>query len=207
MAIVTTNTSRLPVTEKCARGATIVTMSTDNPRVPGNAAALAAFSAVQDELVAANLAVESARQTLSELLSRRDDIEKRWDRGIAQFAGVTEALADSDPTGILSTGFGVRITNGRPQPLPAPVGVRAATNGSPGKTKLSWDVLDGAVLYFIEMSLDPGVPDTWQYRTTSTKASCELDGAKPGKPAWFRIAAVNATGQSPWSAPAQRPVM
>ena len=147
MAIITTNTSRLPVTDKCVRGATIITMSTDNPNVPGNADALAAFSAVQDELVAANAAVIAARSTLQALLQRRDDVEKRWDRGISQFAGITEALTGGDPEGITSAGFGVRVTTGRPQPMPAPTGVAAATNGFPGKTRLSWGVIDGAVIY------------------------------------------------------------
>lgn len=207
MAIITTNTSRLPVVDKCQRGATIITLSTDNPNVPGNAEALAAFSAIQDELVAANAAVIAAQSTLRALLAQRDAVEKRWDRGISQFAGITEALADSDPQAIVSTGFGVRVTTGRPQPLPAPTGLAAATNGSPGKTRLSWSVLDGALIYFVEMSLDEGVPANWRRVTMSTRATCELDGAQPGKPAWFRVAAVNATGQSPWSVPAQRPVM
>ncbi len=207
MAIITTNTSRLPVVEKCARGTCIITMSTDNPDVPGNAAAVAAFSAIQDELVATNAAVQAARSSLNELLMKRDDAEKRWDRGIAQLASLTEALTEGDPARITSAGFGIRTTTGRPQPLPAPTGLQAATNGFPGKTKLSWDGLDGALLYFIEMSLDPGIPVTWTYRTTSTKTTCELDGAEPGQTAWFRVAAVNATGQGPWSAPARRPVM
>lgn len=207
MPIITTHTSRLPVLEKCVRGQIIIGMSTDNPRVPGNAAAVAAFSALQDELVATNAALEVARSTLNELLAKRDTAEKRWDRGVAQLAVTTEALTNSNPVDILSTGFGVRPTDGRPQPLPAPGGLQAATNGSPGKTKLRWDGSHGAVIYLIEMSLDAGDPVTWKFKTTSTKTSCEVEGAEPGKPAWFRIAAVNAIGQGPWSGPAQRPVM
>jgi hypothetical protein len=207
MAIITTNTSRLPVVQKCARGATIISLSTDNPRVPGNDAARAAFSAIQDDLVAANLAVELARDTLAEALSRRDDAEKRWDRGIAQFAGLTEALANSDPTAILSTGFGVRGVNAKPQPLPAPEGVKALTNGFPGRTKLTWEGVEGAVIYLIEMSLDPDQPVNWNPTEPTTRTTCEVDGAEPGQHAWFRVAAVNAAGQGPWSTPALRPVM
>ena len=207
MAIITTNTSRLPVREKCFRGASIITLSTDNPRVPGNADAVTTFAALQDDLVATNENVDTARAKLAELLSTRDAAEKRWDCGIAQLASLTEALTEGDPTSIISAGFGTRTTTGRPQPLPAPTGLRAATNGSPGKTMLSWDVVGGVVIYLIEMSLDPDSPVTWKFKATSTRTSRELDGAHPGQPAWFRIAAVNATGQGPWSTPAQRPVM
>jgi len=49
--------------------------------------------------------------------------------------------------------------------------------------------------------------DDWTDLPMSTKSSCEVDGAEPGKVAWFRVAAVNTAGQGPWSAPAQRPVM
>ncbi len=180
MSTITTNTSRLPVMQKCQRGATVITMSTDNPRVPGNASALAAFSAIQDELVSASLAVEIAQNALRESLLRRNGVEKRWDRGISRLAAITGALTDGDSAGILSTGFGIRGTNARPQPLPAPEGVRALTNGTPGRTKLTWNVLDGAVIFFIEMSLEPGAPVTWRYLTASTRISCELDGAEPG---------------------------
>lgn len=207
MAIIATNTSRLSVVNKCERGKTIITMSTDNPRVPGNEAALAEFSAVQEELVAANDAVVAAQGALRALLTRRDGIEKKWDRQIAQFAGVTEAIANSDPGAITSAGFGVRGVNARPQPLPAPENLQASTNGFPGRTKLTWDVLDGAMVFLVEMTLDPNGQVDWKRMKTSTKTTCEVDGAIPGKPAWFRIAAVNPAGQSPWSVAAMRPVM
>jgi len=67
--------------------------------------------------------------------------------------------------------------------------------------------VDGAVIYLIEMSLDAETPVNWKNMEPTTKTACEVDGAEPGKHAWFRVAAVNATGQGPWSAPARRPVM
>jgi hypothetical protein len=207
MAIITTNTSRLSVVEKCERGTTIITMSTDNPNVPGNAPLLAEFSAVQDELYAAELAVMSARQTLAQMVIARDAVEKRWDGKIAQLAGFTQAATGGKATAISSAGFGVRGVNARPQPLPAPENLQASTNGFPGRTKLTWDVLDGAMVFLVEMTLDPNGQVDWKRMKTSTKTTCEVDGAIPGKPAWFRIAAVNPAGQGPWSVAAMRPVM
>ena len=207
MAIITTNTSRLPVIEKCERGQTIIRMGTDNPLVPGNAAALAAFAAVQEELVAANAAVLVARAALNQMVSVRDGIEKRWDGQISQLASATQVATGGEVTAIFSAGFGVRGANVPPQPLPAPEEVNAATNGSPGRTKLTWRVQPGAVIYLVEMSPDPMTPTSWRQMATSTRASCEFGGAEPGRRSWFRVAAVNATGQGPWSAPARRGVM
>ena len=205
MALITTNTSRLSVVDKCTRGSVIITGSTDNPLVPGNAAQLAAFAENQAALVAKNAEVELARTTLAALLVERDVAEAEWDRGISLLASLTEALTQADPAAMLSAGFGFRGRNTPSQPLPAPEQVQAMTNGSPGKTKLRWQGLDGTVSYSVEMNttLDP---QGWRHVTTATKSSCEVDGAEPGKPCWFRVAGVNPLGRGPWSSPALRPV-
>ena len=205
MALITTNASRLSVVDKCARGTVIITSSTDNPLVPGNAGQLAAFAGNQAALVAKNAEVEVARATLATLLAERDVAEEKWDRGVAHLAGVTEALTQGDRTAMLSAGFGVRGRNTPPQPLSAPEAVQATTNGSPGKTKLRWQGLDGAVSYSVEMNTTPD-KEGWRHVTTTTKSSCEVDGAEPGKPCWFRVAGVNPLGRGPWSSPALRPV-
>jgi len=155
----------------------------------------------------AELAVETARITLSQMVVARDRIEKRWDATIALLAGFTQAATGGNPTAMVGAGFGVRGVNAKPQPLPAPDNVTALTNGRPGRTKLTWEGVDGAVIYLVEMSLNPDEPVNWNPMEPTTKISCEVDGAEPGKHAWFRVAAVNAAGQGPWSAPARRPVM
>ena len=207
MATITTNTSRLPVLNKCERGASIVAKSTDNPLVPGNAAQLAIFSTTQDALVAANAEVEAVRSTLAQVLASRDVAEQKWDGEVAQLAVLTQAVTNGDPVAMLSAGFGVRGQNTPPQPLPAPENVTAGTNGSPGITKVRWRGLAGAVSYLVESSPDPITGTSWRQVATPTKASCEVDGAEPGKPCWFRVAGVNPLGVGPWSAPALRAVM
>jgi len=207
MATIMTKTSRLSVSEKCERGRTIITMSTDNPDVPGNAPFVAAFAEAQDGLAAAELALALLRSSLEEGLIRRDGMEKLWDQRIGQLAGFTQAATGGNRVAITGTGFGVRERNAKPQPLPAPSFLTATTNGSPGKTKLTWEPLDGAASYLVEMCPDVFGEAAWTQVDTPTKSSCELNGAEPGKPCWFRVAGVNPTGQSPWSAPACRQVM
>ena len=207
MSLIITNTSRLSVLEKCSRGAVVIDRSTDNPLVPGNAEQLADFAQRQEALVASNAAVQEARATLASLLFGRDEAEKEWDRGIAMLASLTEALTKGDRTGMISAGFGVRGRGVPPQPLPAPEAVMARTNGTPGVTKLSWAGLDGTASYVVEMAPDPSDQADWRQMATPTKASCEVPGAEPGKPCWFRVAGVNPLGRGPWSSPTSRPVM
>jgi hypothetical protein len=182
-------------------------LSKDNPLVPGNEVALAAFAQVQQELWEAELAVESARTALKEMVARRDCIENRWDQRLSQLAAFTKFATDGNPTAMLSAGFLVRERNSPAQIPAAPTDLRALTNGKPGRTKLTWAPVDGALIYLLQVCLQPQPEDDWTDLPMSTKSSCEVDGAEPGKIAWFRVAAVNTAGQGPWSAPAQRPVM
>ena len=207
MAKITINTTNLSVLQKCERGQSIITKSTANPLVPGNTAALAAFSAKQTALVTANAGVVTARETLTQLISVRDAAEAAWDAEITLLAGFTESATAGVAASILSAGFGVRGPNTPPQPLPAPDHELAKTNGSPGNTKVSWQALSGAVSYLVQRSPDPMTPESWETVATPTRSACEAGGAEPGQLYWFRVAGVNPLGAGPWSAPACREVM
>ena len=207
MANIALNTNRLPITGKIVKGQQIITMSTGNPLVPGNVAALTAFGNAQADLIAANDAYETSRGVTANLLSQRDDAEAAWNTTLNGLAGVTENATQGDKTAILSAGFDVRGPKTPPPPISAPTGVAVATNGSPGVSKVKWNPVTRAKSYLVEMSPDPITEKSWEQVDTPTKASCEATGAEPGKIQWFRVAAVNASGAGPWSEPAKRPVM
>lgn len=207
MANIALNVNRLPIADKVVRGQEIITLSTNNPDVPGNAAALAEFSEAQEALIAANNAYESHREETKNLLDRRKDALAAWITALTGLAGVTENVTQGNPTKITSAGFSVRGEPTPPQPLPAPVNLLAQTNGRPGVTKLSWEAMNDVAVYIIQMSTDPLNEAGWEIVGSSTKSRCEISGAQPGKPVWYRVAAVNGAGQGPWSAPALRPVM
>jgi hypothetical protein len=207
MAIIATNTAKLPIMDKLLKGQDIITKSTTNPNVPGNAAALTAFTNAQADLEAANTAYESNRQTGVQLLAVRDDAVLAWNTALNGLAGVTENATGGEAVKILSAGFDVRATATPKPPLGAPTDVQAKTNGSPGVTKLTWSPLDGARLYVIQQNLNPTVETGWVQVATSTKARCETNGVEPGSEMWYRVAGVDVIGQGPWSAPTSRPVL
>ena len=207
MATIVIKTSRLSVVDKCERGNTIIELSTGNPRVPGNEVPLAAFSEVQAELYAAELAVVGARSQLAALVAKRNEIEKRWDATLSQLAGFTEFATGGEPTSMVSAGFRVREQGGPAHIPEAPINLLAATTETPGRTRLTWEPISGTLIYLVQMTLSPLPDDGWKHLPITTRAACEVNGAEPGKVAWFRIAAVNTAGQGPWSAPACRPVV
>lgn len=207
MANIALNTGKLTFAAKLVKGQDIITKSTNNPAVPGNAAALAAFSNAQADLQAANADYEASRQAGLQLQSAREDALAVWNTALNGLAGVTENATQGNATDILSAGFDIRGASTPKPPLGAPTDLLAQTNGSPGVTKLSWRPLDGVRLYLIQRNPNPSVETGWVQVATSTKARCETDGVDPGTVMWYRVAAVDSTGQGPWSAPACRPVM
>jgi hypothetical protein len=71
MPTIATNTYRLPVPEKLVRGQTIISQSTDNPNVPGNAGLLATFSDAQSTLAEAQESGDQHPRRLHRICDRR----------------------------------------------------------------------------------------------------------------------------------------
>lgn len=206
MAIATTNISDLSPAQKEDKGANIITKSTNNPLVPGNAAPLAALVTAQADLHAANQAVMALRESLRQGILHRNAVEFVWDDKATLLCSFTESATGGNAEAIISAGFGVRAEPTPPQPLTAPENLKVETNGTPGVSKLSF-ALDGADSFLIQCSPDPITPTSWTQVMATTKTRVEVPGAEPGKLCWFRVAGVNALGQGPWSAVAPRPVM
>ena len=207
MALITTNVSKLPVADKLVKGQEIITKSTANPDVPGNAAVLAAFSTAQTALQTAMNNEVAARGVATQKMTLRGDAQKDWTTKLNALAGFTESATNGNAAKIESAGFGVRAPQTPPQPLPAPEGLVARTNGTPGHTLLSWPPLDGAKSYVVQISPDPITANSWAFASSCTTASADVGGAEPGKKSWFRVSGVNGKGQGPWSEPTSRPVM
>ncbi len=73
----------------------------------------------------------------------------------------------------------------------------------PAEFNLQWDPVRGAKSYVIQHSPDPIEADAvWSYGPPSTKSSCEINGFTSGQRYCFRVTALGAAGQGPWSDPA-----
>lgn len=207
MSQIATNINGLTISQKLEKGATIITKSTNNPLVPGNGPALAAFSTTQETLDAANANVLAIRESLKLAMVQRDEAEAEWDGKCTGLANVTQAVTEGSEVAIISSGFSVRSANTPPQPVTAPENLTVKTNGSPGVTKLRWKAVAGAVNYYIQCNPDPAANTGWVQVGTSTKSYTEIPGATPGQVCWFRVAAEGVLGTGPWTEPARRPVM
>jgi hypothetical protein len=206
MSTIALNTNKLPVADKIVKGQDIITHSTNNPDVPGNAASLTAFEAAQAALIAANDAYEGARTTCMNLRIARNNAVAGWNTAIKGLAGVTENATEGDAEKITSAGFDVRREPSPTPPVDAPINLMVHTNGTPGVSKLTYEC-ECAETFLIQCSPDPITETSWVQVAVTTKTTCEVPGAEPGKACWFRVAGVNPNGQGPWCEPARRPVM
>jgi len=88
--------------------------------------------------------------------------------------------------------------------LPKPENLSATTGDKSNEVDLHWDKVTGAKSYEIEFCSDPIDNTKWQHYKTVTKTKATVTGLTSGQRYWFRVAAVNAHGESGWSDPVSK---
>jgi hypothetical protein len=199
------NFNRLSLTEKIAKARQIVTALTGNPSFATPTPALATVTTTINETETASTEAQQARQTAKEKTSAVNQKEEALDRLVSQLAAYVESIAGDDETLILSAGMGARERGVTTTEAPTvPKGLTASAGDHDGEVDLSWDRLAGAKSYVVEKSVDPPTATGWSHTAVSTKSSFTVTGLTSGTRYWFRVAAINANGQSGWSDPASK---
>jgi hypothetical protein len=205
MAKIKFSLNKLSLSEKIAKARQIVDALTDNPSFPTPTPTLAAATAAIDEAEKAALEAQQARQTAKEKTSSQGQKEDAMVRLVSQLAAYVENVAGGDEQKILSAGMDTREkavaatdTTAEPQALSANAG------DHDGEIDLSWDKVSGAKSYVLEKSGDPPTATSWTHAAVSTKSSFTVAALTSGTRYWFRVAAINANGQSGWSDPATK---
>jgi hypothetical protein len=155
--------------------------------IPHNALAAGVnlVTSLEGQLAAARAAVPGLIATLKTAMEAR--------------AVYVETTTNGDPSKIPVSGFAVASTTAQPiGPLPRPEGVKAVMAAMPGVIRVSCEPIKGTQTYIIECREHvDGTP--WQQAKVSTKSRNDITGLVSGKSYAFRIAAIGAAGQSPWS--------
>jgi hypothetical protein len=207
MAIIVLNISKLTNLAQIAKVGDIITKSTANPNVPGNAAPLALLVTTQEAYADANAAWEAYKTAGQTLLAARDTAKESCLQALTGLAAFTEMVTEGDVEKITSAGFDVRSAPSTPQPVEQILNVRVSFTATPGHSEVTWKRDPRAEAYVLARSPDPITPESWVNVATVTGVKYEGNGATPGQKYWYRVAGVNKLGQGPWSEPALRPVM
>jgi len=204
MALIKLNFARLSVPEKIALARRIVTAMTGNTHFTSPQPSLSGITLATDMLEGAESDAQIARQEAKTKTTIRNNKEDDLGRLMTQAVGYVTAIAGGNEAVIQSAGMDVRATPGT-SVTPGQPGALSATAGDhDGTMDLSWDPVVEAASYLIEMSPDPATATSWKHQGVSTKSTFAVTGLQSGSRVWFRVAAVNANGQSPWSDPATK---
>jgi hypothetical protein len=205
MSKVRLNLSDLSIPEKIAKAQQVVTALTANPNFPVPTPALANITSAANDLKTAADDVQATRQLGKEKTAIQNQKEAVLDQLLAQSGSYVAAIAGIDEQLILSAGFDVRASTAGPSEPPAqPLSLAAAEGSHDAEIDLTWQPVAGAKSYVVEQSGDPVAPNTWAHAGVSTRASYTGKTLISGSRYWFRVAAVNAAGQSGWSDPATK---
>lgn len=203
MARIKLNLSRLPLPEKIARARQIVTSITGNTNFPNPTPALAGVTAAINDVEAAYTAVQAIRQEAKAKTTDQNNKEDILDRLLMQLASYVEAVAGDNEVAIQSAAMDVRGPATSTGETPAQPANLAATAGDhDGEIDLTWEAIVGTKSYVVEKSPDPPTGTSWEHAGVFTKSKATIGGLTSGTRYWFRVAAVNANGQSGWSDPA-----
>lgn len=205
MAKIKLNFSRLSLSEKIAKARQIVTALTDNPSFPTPSPALATVTTGINDAESAAADAQQARQTAKEKTSIQNQKEDALEKLVSQLASYVESVAGDDAALIFSAGMDTRVRSVAATETPAqPQGLSASAGDHDGEIDLSWDKLAGSKSYVIERSADPPTETSWTHAGVSTRSAFTVSGLVSGTRYWFRVAAINANGQSGWSDPAMK---
>lgn len=200
MARIKLNLRRLSVNEKVLRARQIVTALTGNANFPNPQPALAQMTAAINGLEGAALEAQEARQVAKTRTAAQNAKEEVLDQALMQLVLYVESVAGQNDELILSVGLDVR---GPTAPADsAPPALSATAGDHDGEIDLAWDTVRGARSYVVERSPDPPTDASWTHAAVSTRSRLTVEGLDSGTRYWFRVAAVTANEQGPWSNPA-----
>ena len=122
-------------------------------------------------------------------------------------AAYVQNASGGDEGKILSSGFGVRSTNHASVEVSAPDNLKARPSALPGNVDLSWKKVDGNKMYVVQLTSVADAQTGWATIGLVTKTRFIAVGLIAGHKYWFRVAAQNSTGQSPYSDVVQQMVV
>jgi hypothetical protein len=191
---------RLKPADKVALGAAHIAAMTGNTSYPAatRVPTDAQVQTAQDDLEAANAAVDATEIAWKMAIQGRDQKEDAWDTVITARANNCEAVTPTDLAALQSTGFPLRSASTPVGELPAPGDLRATARTEEGQIDLRCDTVAGANSY--EWQFRPHADNgAWQAIKASTTRKIVATNLTPGQLYAFRVRAIGAAGPGTWS--------
>ncbi len=188
------------VSERVSLGANHITAMTGNAAYPAatRVPTDAQVQTAQDDLAAADAAVNAAETAWKLKIQEREAKMEIWDTVITARANNCEAVTPNDLVALQSTGFPLRSTGAPVGQLPAPADLTAKATDNEGEIELRCKTVAGASTYEWQFRLHDNAA-TWQALKTVTTAKILVPGLTPGVVYAFRVRAIGSAGPGTWS--------
>ncbi len=180
------------------RGRAHIAALTGNPVYTTPTPTLVVLGAACDALETADIAVTTngGKQDYVVRNQRLDELKEL----IKELAGYVQAVSGGDPEKIASAAFATRKL---PEPsgvLPAPGNLRVRITTKPGQLNIRWDGVKDRRIYLLEINDgDPLVEANFRLLLMLSKNFHTATDLTSHKDYSFRVSAVGADGQGPWS--------
>jgi hypothetical protein len=174
----------------------IITAMTGNAAFPTANPTLATLSATRDALQTKINDVKAKENIWRAAIVARDTQEDTSVDLFTQLSSYVQNASGGDEVKIISSGFHVRST-ATSSPVTAPQDLRATSGDNEGEIDLAWDRVRNAGSYEVQCR-EQGTTD-WQPVKTVTKSRFTVENLTPGKTYSFRVRAIGAQGEGPWS--------
>jgi len=135
-----------------ARG--VIQRSLDAPQIGPGDPVLATLATETEALHQIELELAAMRAALAARIAQRDTQHERFKRACRRFVAHVDALAEGDPTFVLSTGLELQRPPSASIPPVRPMVELAAPGLKPGELDLRWGVVPGATGYLVERTDD-----------------------------------------------------
>ena len=192
------------VAQKIASTRAYIKAMLGNPAFVAPAPTLSSVGTAATKLETDNNTLANLRQQAEGQTSVVAASEAALDDLLAKLGAYVDTIADGDENKIRSAGMDVRSGAAPIGQLPAPTDLSATTGDRDGELDVQWNRVKGASSYVVEQTTDAAAATGWKSAGVATKSKQSVTGLTTGTKYWFRVAAIGAAGQSPWSDPATK---
>jgi hypothetical protein len=153
-------------------------------------------------LQAAMTEVGTARTALRENLAAQRAAESAVDAALATDARYVQSISGGAESVIALAGMAVAKAKSRVGLMAAPEKLKASAGLFPGEAVLRWRGVRGASSYVAEIrrGTEPGA---WRLAGVAGRTKISVEDLTKGELYLFRVAAIGAAGQGPWSEEAE----
>lgn len=157
-----------------------------------------AFLTLYDNFESAVDAAELAATEAKAKTALKEVARLALEQGLNARGSYVDLTSGGDEPIILSSNLPVRETPAPIGPLPAPLDFLATMGDLAGEIDLVWSAVHGAKSYVVQHS-PYATPRVWTQATIVTGSKATVTGCPSGQLCVFRVAAIGAAGQGPWS--------